>query len=86
MPELRTEQTCRRHNHVHAAYVDAALKIEHALGNERAILFLLREGVSAAVVSRIFKFPERRRAFTPRKAPWLLSMLSMQDDINSSPP
>ena len=86
MPEPRMNESCRRHNLVHAAYVEAALKIEHALGAGRAITFLLREGVSPAVVSRVFKFQEKRRAPTDSKAPWLLRMLCLPDDVSSSRP
>lgn len=75
----RTPEECRRHNHVHAAYVDAGLKIDGILGRDRAISFLLREGVSAEVVERIFSRPEQQRARRDDMTPHLRRMLCVPD-------
>lgn len=74
-----TNESCRRHNHVHAAYVDAGLKIEGILGRDRAISFLLQEGVSAEVVKRIFSHPEQRRTRRDEMTPQLRQMLCVPD-------
>lgn len=43
----------RRRNHVHAAYVNAALVIKELLGPRRAAAMLANEGVSQEVIFRM---------------------------------
>jgi len=43
----------RRRNHVHAAYVNAALVIKELLGPRRAEAMLANEGVSQEVIVRM---------------------------------
>jgi hypothetical protein len=62
---MRPEQlyACRRRNHVHAAFVEAALTIRETLGLDRAIAFLVREGVLQATIERVLisRGPRRHR-------------------------
>ena len=46
---------CRRNNYVHAAYVNAAMRIHGALGSDRAYWMLIREGVPASVIQRVLR-------------------------------
>ncbi len=73
-------RTCQRRDHIHAVYIDSALKVESAIGRDRAIAFLLNEGVSPEVVDRIFRAPQRRRASDGRMAPYLRRMLCLPDE------
>lgn len=47
------QPVCNRRNHVHAAYVSAAIKIKDELGVRRAEEFLIREGVPRSVIARV---------------------------------
>lgn len=55
---------CQRHNHVFAAYVDAAITIQTKLGLKRAEDFLRKEGIPSTVIVRVLfaRAPVRRRA------------------------
>ncbi len=64
-----THTSCRRHNHIHAAYVQAAIGIEERMGVDRAIAFLCSEGVSSDVISRVLGSPAHRRP--PSQSPIL---------------
>lgn len=46
---------CRRSNYVHAAYVEAAIKINTMFGSDRAYWILIREGVQASVIERVLQ-------------------------------
>ena len=45
--------SCRRHNHVHAAYVNAALTVFEHVDMRHAEDMLQRAGVPTAVISRV---------------------------------
>jgi hypothetical protein len=60
--------TCRRRDIVGAAYVEAAIKIAHKSGRERAEVFLRRQAVvSDEVVDRVLSSPPDAL----RKRTWL---------------
>lgn len=64
---------CRRHNHVHAAYVNAAIRLIHHLGAKRVETMLLREGVSRDVITRVLfvDSPHRMAGLAPCVfSPW----------------
>ncbi len=44
---------CRRHNHVHAAYVNAAIRLVRHVGAHRVEAMLLSEGVPRSVIERV---------------------------------
>lgn len=50
---MSEQPTCNRRNHVHAAYVSAAITIKNELGLRRAEEFLVREGVPRSVIARV---------------------------------
>lgn len=45
--------TCRRRNHVHAAYVEAAIRVSALSSVRRAEDMLIREGVPRKVIARV---------------------------------
>jgi hypothetical protein len=51
---------CRRKNYVCAAYVEAAVHINKALGSDRAYWVLIRQGVPTHVIERILRGQEGR--------------------------
>jgi len=53
--------TCRRHNHVHAAYVNAALTVFERVDLRHAEDMLQRAGVPTAVVERVLLQEGSRR-------------------------
>lgn len=53
-------RACRRQNYVCAAYVEAAVHINKALGSDRAYWVLIREGVPTQVIERILRGQEGR--------------------------
>jgi hypothetical protein len=55
---------CRRTNHVHAAYVNAALVVKQ-YDLRRAEQLLLREGVPRHVISRVLLVGQPCRHITP---------------------
>lgn len=59
---------CRRRNHVHAAYVNAALTISHLINVERAEGLLVEQGIARPVIVRILHlngFRRRREGASP---------------------
>jgi len=56
--------TCRRRNHVHAAYVDAALVIAQ-FDLRRAENLLLREGIPRKLIARVLLVGKPFRNGTP---------------------
>ena len=44
---------CRWHNHVHAAYVNAAIRLVRHVGAHRVEAMLLSEGVPRSVIDRV---------------------------------
>lgn len=52
-PAIYRVDFCRRQNHVHEAYVNAALIIKELLGSQRAEIMLADEGVSQEVIVRM---------------------------------
>lgn len=58
--------TCRRHNHAHAAYVEAAIKLSATTSVRQAEDMLIREGVPRNVIARVLliKGPYRARLNT----------------------
>jgi len=60
---MDTEQTitCRRRNHVHAAYVEAAIRLSTLTTPRQAENMLIREGVPKEVIARVLlqKGPHR---------------------------
>lgn len=52
-PTIHRLDLGRRRNHVHAAYVNAALVIKELLGPRRAETMLANEGVSQEVIVRV---------------------------------
>jgi len=45
--------TCRRHNHVHAAYVEAAIRLSALTNVRQAEDMLRREGIPMNVITRV---------------------------------
>lgn len=56
--------TCRRHNHVHAAYVNAALTVFEHVDLRHAEDMLQRAGVPAMVIARVLLTDGPHRART----------------------
>jgi hypothetical protein len=54
-------ESCRRHNHVHAAYVEAAIRLVTLTSARQAEDMLKREGVPKSVIARVLlqKGPHR---------------------------
>lgn len=65
---LDDQVCCRRHNHVHAAYVNAAIRLRRFLGAERVEAMLLHEGVPKDVIARVLLVdsPHRMTGLGPR--------------------
>lgn len=53
---------CRRHDHVFAAYVNAALTVQKHIGTKKAEEFLAREGVPGGVATRVLRGDGPQRA------------------------
>jgi len=64
---LHDQACCRRHNHVHAAYVNAAIRLMPCLGAQRVEAMLLCEGVPEDVIARVLlaDSPHRMAGLAP---------------------
>ena len=58
---------CRRHNGVHEAIVEAALKIERKQGVQRALALMREEGVPDSVMTRILGQGPRQLRVKPAR-------------------
>lgn len=59
----------RRRNHVHAAFVNAAINIQELVSTERAVALLLREGLPSEVICRVLRRSRPGQIRGLRKAP-----------------